>query len=94
MATDLNSLVSVLQTQNQILNSLVTALKAGIVIDPTPTSYTVATLPATAGAGITAWASNARKIGEGSGAGSGLLVYFNPATATWFTVSGNILVTS
>lgn len=31
--------------------------------------------------------SNARKVGEGVGAGTGTLCYFNPATGTWFRVA-------
>lgn len=94
MATDMNAVVSVEQTRNQILNRLVTVLQAGIALDPTPASYTVAALPATAGNGQVAWASNGRKGAEGPGAGTGILVYYNPSTATWFTVSGNVVVTA
>lgn len=94
MATDLNALVSVIQIQNTIQTAILAALRGGIAIDPVPTSYTVAGLPATAGAGQVAWASTGRKPGEGGGAGTGILVYFNPGTATWLTVSGNVLVTA
>lgn len=31
--------------------------------------------------------SNCRKIGEGVGAGTGQIVYYNPATATWKRIS-------
>lgn len=94
MATDMSSVVNVEQTRNTILSKLVTVLQGGIAVDPTPASYTVATLPATAAAGQYAWASNGRKGAEGVGAGTGLMVYFNPATLSWFTFSGNIAVTS
>ena len=94
MATDLVAMVNVEQEQNRILNRLVLAFQAGILLDPTPTSYAVASLPATAADGQVAWASNGRKGAEGPGAGTGILVYYNPSTATWFTVAGNVVVTA
>lgn len=92
--TDVSAIVSVLQTQNQILSRLITALQAGIAVDPTPASYTVATLPATGAAGQFAWASNGRKGAEGPGLGSGVPVFWNPATSSWFSYLSGVAVTS
>lgn len=95
MATDLTSLNAILQNQNQILQRLMGVLQAGVLIDPAPQVFTVATLPTTGvSPGQTAWASNGRKSGEGVGAGTGLLVYYNPGTASWFTIWGNTAVTA
>ncbi len=90
---DLTTLVSTGQQTNTILTKILAALKAGVLIDPVPHSYTVASLPATAANGQIAFASNARKPGEGPGAGTGMLVFFNSATLTWFTTLG-VVVTS
>lgn len=94
MATDLNALVSVIQIQNTIQTAILAALRGGIAIDPVPTSYTVAGLPATAGAGQVAWAANGRKSGEGAGLGSGVPVFFNPGTATWYSFLSGAVVTA
>lgn len=95
MPTDLTSLNGILQTQNQILQRLIGVLQAGVLIDPAPQSFTVATLPTTGvSPGQMAWAADGRKSGEGAGVGTGLPVYWNSATSQWFTVWGNALVTS
>lgn len=47
--------------------------------------------------GLTTYAmrfiSNGRKGGEGAGLGTGVPAYYNPATDTWLTFSGNAAVT-
>lgn len=34
--------------------------------------------------GAVAWAADGRKVSEGVGAGTGIPVYFNAATSSWF----------
>lgn len=47
-------------------------------------SVTVANLPTNNNTGGDLyWASNGRKSGEGVGAGTGVLVVWNPATSSW-----------
>jgi hypothetical protein len=88
------TLANLQQRRNSLLMNLVNLLTAGIAIKPQMTVFTVAALPTTAATGTFYWASNGRKGGEGVGAGTGLPVYFNPATNQWYTFSGNIQVTS
>lgn len=48
----------------------------------------------TAGGYITlAWISNGRKSGEGAGAGTGILAYYNASTDSWFGVRSEVAVT-
>jgi len=56
---------------------------------------TVALLPAVtaANAGSIAWASNARNVGEGAGAGTGTLVEVNSA-GTWLSVWSGVAPTT
>lgn len=88
------ALVSEQQTRNRLLMSLVNLFTKGVLVQPQMPVFTVSALPATAATGSFAFASNGRKTGEGSGAGTGLPVYWNPSTSTWFTFSGNVVVTS
>lgn len=63
--------------------------------DPMPNylgSFTVATLPVSPAAFSTATATNGRKIGEGPGAGTGVLVYFS--SGVWRVFSLDQPVTS
>jgi hypothetical protein len=53
-------------------------------------SYTVALLPASPGAGAKAFASNGRKPGEGTGAGSGVEIFHDGAH--WISVCGGAAV--
>lgn len=49
----------------------------------------------TAGGYITlAWISNGRKSGEGVGAGTGILAYYNASTNSWFGVRSEVAVTT
>ena len=67
-------------------------------------AYTLATAPlaadgglgdGTAGGYITlAWISNGRKNGEGAGAGTGILAYYNSSTNSWFGVRSEVAVTT
>lgn len=91
--TDMTGVIARMDTENQIWTQILAQLKAGVAILPTPAVYTVAALPVTAANGQFAFASNARKPGEGAGTGTGSLVYFNSATGTWFTTL-NVVVTS
>lgn len=93
-ASNNQSLVNEQQTRNRLLMSLVNLFTKGTLVQPQAPVYTVAALPATAATGSYAFASNGRKGGEGVGAGTGLMVYWNPSTSSWFTYSGNVLVTS
>lgn len=54
---------------------------------------TLATLP-TQGLrdGAQAWIADGRKSGEGAGAGTGLLGYFDSATSSWLTFRGDTAV--
>lgn len=94
MATDISGVVNVLQQQNQILTTILSTLKAGVAIDPVPSIYTVAGLPTTAANGQWAYASNGRKPGEGGGGGTGVPVFFNAPTGTWFSYCSGAVVTS
>jgi hypothetical protein len=49
-------------------------------------AFTVALLPAAPSTGSTAFATNGRKIGEGSGSGTGVPVYFH---SSWRTFSSD-----
>lgn len=91
--TDMTAMVSQLVTQNQILTQILAQFQKGIAIVSSLPTYTVAALPATAANGQLAFAPNARKPGEGGGAGTGSVVYFNGATGTWFTTL-NVVVTA
>jgi hypothetical protein len=88
----LTGIVNELQKSTLILNQILRALQAGVAIQSSLPSYTVASLPATAATGAMAFATTARKPGEGAGLGTGMPVFFNPATSTWFTTLG-VLVT-
>lgn len=90
----LTGIVSELQKSATILNQILRALQAGVVIQSQPPNYAVASLPITGNAtGATAFATNGRKPGEGAGSGTGITVFWNPATSTWFTTLG-VVVTS
>lgn len=82
------------QIRNQVLTQLLSVFQKGVAIQPTPAVYTVANLPATAAQGQYAFASNGRKPGEGAGLGSGVPVFFNSATNTWFSYCSGAVVTS
>jgi hypothetical protein len=58
-----------------------------------PAVYTVAGLPVSSTAGSIAYASNGRKPGEGSGSGSGVLVYYD-STGAWISVHSAVAVTA
>lgn len=73
---------------------LISIFQKGLPVTPERPVYTVAALPATAATGADAWASNGRKPGEGGGAGTGVPVFFNPNTATWFSYLSGVQVTS
>lgn len=91
--TDMTSVVARQDLENQILTQMLAQFRAGISILTTLPTYVVASLPATASNGQLAFASNGRKPGEIAGAGTGSLIYFNSATATWFTTL-NVVVTA
>lgn len=65
-------------------------------------AYTVANLPTLANGGLgngssyvtLAFASNGRKSGEGSSAGTGQLVYYNAPTGQWLRVRDDSLITA
>jgi hypothetical protein len=88
---DFTQLILALQNGNNQLASIQQAIQKllGLV---GPTSYLVASLPASAGAGSYAWASNGRAPGQGPGAGTGVPVYWNPATSTWFSFLSGAVV--
>lgn len=90
--TDLSGVITQLINGNNLLAAIQQTLKAGIAIQPVLPSYTVANLPTKGATGQFAWASNGRKASEGVGAGTGVPVYFNPATSTWLDFYSNAQV--
>lgn len=90
---DLSVLVTNLQITNQLLTQMISQFKTGIAVLPTPAVYAVAALPATAANGQFAFASNGRKPSEGAGSGTGVPVFFNSATGTWFSYCSGAVVT-
>lgn len=91
---DISLLVAGQNNLIQVMSQILLVLRAGLVVQSAPPSYTVAGLPATAGAGTTVWAANGRKPGEGAGAGTGVPVFFNSATSQWFSYLSGVLVTA
>lgn len=92
--TDTTQVVQSLNQGNFILTAILQALKGGVVVDPQPSVFTVAALPVTGANGQWAFASNGRKPGEGGGAGTGVPVFFNAATGTWFSYCSGAVITS
>jgi hypothetical protein len=52
----------------------------------------VADLPTSGQAGQLFWVSNGRKSGEGVGAGTGVIAFWNNATSQWLRVEDNAVV--
>jgi hypothetical protein len=73
---------------NELINDLNGQFVAFFAGSPTtfPT-YTVALLPAAGGLTGYAFATDGRKIGEGSGSGTGVPVYYSSAQTAWLTFS-------
>lgn len=92
--TLINNVWQTLQNIGTALTSISATVKSGVAINLTPTSYLVAALPATAASGQPAWASNGRKPGEPAAGGTGVPVFFNPITSTWFSYLSGAQVTS
>lgn len=83
------------QQLQQSVAQIVKLLTAGVLIQPTPSLiFTFASLPATAADWTSAICSNGRKPGEGPGAGTGVPVFFNPSTGTWFSYCSGAVVTT
>jgi hypothetical protein len=91
MATDMSGVITSLQDQTKVLAKIQQSLSGGAPV-PLP-NYTVAALPTTAATGALAYAVNGRKPGEGSGAGTGIVVWYN-VTGAWFAVTSGAQVTS
>jgi hypothetical protein len=91
---DTTQIVNELQNGNQVLSAILQALKTGVLLSPSVSVYTVASLPTSAQSFAVAAASNGRKGSEGSGAGTGVPVYWNPATSQWFAFYNNSVVLS
>lgn len=74
--------------------SLIDSSGASIDLQPAlgvaPPQYTVATLPAPSTEGYIAYATNGRKVGEGAGAGTGVVVYFS--NGSWRVFSTDLAV--
>lgn len=93
--TDTTTIVQAINGQTQVLSSFLKVLLAGIAVEPVPSTFTVATLPTTGVAnGQYAFASNGRKPGEGAAAGTGVPVFWNGATSTWFSYCSGAVVTA
>lgn len=59
-------------------------------------SSTLADAPLAAdqsGPGDMLWITDGRKLGEGAGAGTGVIAYYNPGTDEWFRLSDDTAVT-
>jgi hypothetical protein len=93
-SVDLTLLLAGQSNMNQLLSQILLTLRGGVIVQQAAPSYTVAGLPATSSAGTTAWASNGRKPAEGAGAGSGVPVFWNPATSQWFSYLSCAVVTA
>ena len=93
-AADLNVLISTLQAGNQISSAILQQLKTGVLLSPSVSVYTVAALPTSATNFAIAAASNGRKPGEGPGVGTGVPVFWNPATSQWFSFLSGVVVTA
>lgn len=94
-AIDLQGVVNELHQSNVALQQIITLLTNGILIQPNLQVFTVAGLPATGnGTGRLAWASNGRKPAEGVGAGTGVPIFWNPATSSWFSFLSGAVVTA
>lgn len=94
LSTLIASMNALIQTLGQNGKTLITALTAGVAVLSDPPNYTVADLPTTAANGAFAWASNGRKSGEGSGAGTGVPVFWNSSTSSWYSYLSGAPVTS
>lgn len=92
--TDLSMLIAGQNNLIQVLSQILLTLRDGVIVQSAPPSYTVAGLPTTAGAGTTVWAADGRKPAEGAGSGTGVPVFWNPATSQWFSYLSGALVTS
>lgn len=65
-------------------------------------AYTLVNLPTLADGGLgdgissitVAWCTDGRKSGEGAGAGTGQLVYYNPATDQWLRFRDDSVITA
>lgn len=105
MSDDLAALVydNLRQEINALSRTVVTTAnpETSLLCDGIP-AYTLADLPALADGGLgdgfsnitVAWCSNGRKSGEGVGAGTGQLVYFNPATSQWLRFRDDSVITA
>lgn len=91
---DLSLLQAGQNNTNQILSQILLALRDGLGVAQAFPPYTVAALPATAGTGVNAFATNGRKPPEGPGAGTGVPVFWNPATNQWFSYLSGAVVTA
>ena len=91
---DLTALVNAIQQGNALLTAIHNDLKSGVAAYPYSPVYTVAGLPSTGSSGQFAFASNGRKPGEGAGSGTGVPVFFNSATGTWFSYCSGTVVAS
>ena len=90
---DLSLLVGGQNSLIQVLSQISLSLRAGVLVQSAFPSYTFAALPATAATGANAWVSDGRKPGEGAGTGTGVPVFWNPATTQWFSYLSGAVVT-
>ena len=88
---DLSAVVNTGQQTNTILTKMLNALNSGIAINPVPATYTVAGLPTMGALGQMAFASNALKPGETTGSGTGMPVFWDQFTGSWFTTLGVVV---
>ena len=90
---DLSLLLAGQNNLNQVLSQILLTLRGGVVVQGAAPSYTVAALPATSATGTSVWASNGRKPAEGAGTGTGVPVFWNPATSQWYSyLSGTVVL--
>lgn len=105
MSDELATMVySALRQEISALNETVVATadpENALLCDGVP-AYVLADLPILADGGLgdgvsnitIAWCSNGRKSGEGVGAGTGQLVYYNPATDQWLRFRDDSVITA
>ncbi len=87
------SLKDEIDVLNKRVDSIAIRYERAEVSDSIP-AYTFANLPTATNGGLgdnaayttIAWCSNSRRPGEGAGAGTGTLVFFQSSTGTWLNL--------
>jgi hypothetical protein len=84
------AVLQMLQAMEQTLNAIYSQLRTGIALSATLPTFLFANLPAaTTVPGMLVFVSDARKPGEGAGAGTGLTAFSDGVG--WYGTTGTIL---